>query len=67
MKLLCIIVIIIIITILIPGTIWAINDEKREFNNGICPRCNNKLKLFDYTSHGDRLYICEKCRWVTFV
>ena len=67
MRLLCIIIIIIIIMLLIPGTIWAIKSEKRDFNNGICPRCNNKYRLMDYTSHGDRLYICDKCNSVIFV
>ena len=49
MRLLCIIIIIIIIMLLIPGTIWAIKSEKLDFNNGFCPRCNNKYRLMAYT------------------
>ena len=44
--------------------IWL---EKRDFNNGICPHCGNKLYFFDMDSQGGRGYKCEKCYYHTWV
>ena len=41
--------------------------ERKDFNNGICPHCKNKLYFFDYDSHGSRGYKCEKCYYHTWV
>ena len=49
------------------GTYWAISNERKEFNNGICTKCNLKLRHYDDTSHGDRLYTCDKCRKNVFI
>ena len=40
--------------------------EKRDFNNGICPHCNNKLRNFDTDSQGGRGYKCD-CGYHTWV
>lgn len=44
-------------------------NEKRIFNNGICPYCKTKLKYFDTDSQGSRGYICNNCgynAWIVF-
>ena len=33
----------------------------------MCDCCNLKLRHYSYTSHGDRLYICDKCGKNVFV
>lgn len=40
------------------GLPCAIISEKREFNNGICPICGEKLEHFDNDSQGGRGYCC---------
>lgn len=44
-------------------------NEKRNFNNGICPHCKTKLKYFTTDSQGSRGYICDNCSyhaWIVF-
>ena len=46
--------------------IWL---ERKEFNNGLCLRCQERLKFFDYDSHGGRGYECMSCGckvWVSY-
>lgn len=45
----------------------GIYNEKKEFNNGKCPKCGKPLKLFDIDSHGGRGYCCNDCRYHTWV
>ena len=33
--------------------------EKKDYNNGFCKACGNKLRLFDYDSQGGRGYCCD--------
>ena len=40
------------------GILRTIINEKRGFNNGICPICGEKLKHFDTDSQGGRGYCC---------
>ena len=47
-------------------TIIGIMLEKRGFNNGICPRCNKRLRNFDIDSQGGRGYICD-CGYHTWI
>lgn len=49
------------------GTYWAISNERKNFNNGMCDCCNLKLRHYSNTSRGDRLYICDKCGKNVFV
>jgi endogenous inhibitor of DNA gyrase (YacG/DUF329 family) len=49
------------------GIIWAMNQEYKEYNNGICPKCGKPLKWFDTDSHGGRGYCCNECRYYVWV
>lgn len=33
--------------------------EKREYNNGMCPKCGSRLVLTDMDSQGGRWYTCS--------
>mgnify|MGYP003296790795 CR=1 FL=1 len=45
----------------------AIHMERKDYNNGKCPRCGQSLE-FRYTdSHGDRCYWCNGCGYHTWV
>lgn len=46
---------------------YAIHCEKKDFNNGICPKCGNKLYHFDTDSQGGRGYCCHKCPYFTWI
>lgn len=35
------------------------NIEKKEWNNGVCPKCGNDFKLIDGDSQGGRMYRCD--------
>ena len=53
------------------GIPYAIIREKREFNNGICPICGQKLEHFDNDSQGGRGYRCPSIKhkyytWVSY-
>lgn len=53
------------------GISYAIIREKREFNNGICPICGQKLEYFDNDSQGGRGYRCPSIKhkyytWVSY-
>jgi hypothetical protein len=52
------------------ATFWIYMYEKREFNNGVCPRCGEYLELFDIDSQGGRGYTCPRCHkhhcWISF-
>lgn len=43
--------------------------ESKGYNNGICLKCGEKLRLFDYDSQGCRGYSCSnpKCSYKTWV
>ena len=60
-----IILIILIIGFIVCASI-GIMLEKKDFNNGICPHCNNKLRNFDTDSQGGRGYKCN-CGYYTWV
>ena len=53
------------------GLPCAIRNEKRGFNNGICPICGKKLEHFDDDSQGGRGYCCPSTThnyftWVSY-
>lgn len=62
-------VLVILLLIFYAGFRWAVNEEKKRYNNGVCPRCGKKLKLSKITSDGERKYVCEDktCGYITFV
>jgi hypothetical protein len=51
----------------IGGIIWCYREEKREYNDGICPKCGTPLENFDVDSQGGRGYVCTKCHYVCWV
>ena len=36
-------------------------QQKKAYNNGICPKCGGPLKYFDSDHGGSKGYCCEKC------
>lgn len=62
-----IIVCIVFIILLISVPIWGINEERKDFNNGVCPKCGKQLRCFDMDSQGGRGYSCDKCDYTTWV
>ena len=55
------------IVVLIVIFIIGIFSEKKDYNNGICPKCNQRLHHFDTDSQGGRGYICDKCNYTTWI
>ncbi len=45
----------------------GIHWEKKDYNQGKCKGCGEKLRLFDYDSHGGRGYCCDNCGYQTWV
>lgn len=39
--------------------IYAINREKKRWNNGKCPECGEEWEMFDMDSQGGRMYKCK--------
>ena len=62
-----IIICISVVCIMIVLVMRARHNEKKEYNNGICPKCGGKFELFDYDSQGGRGYCCDKCGHKTWV
>ena len=49
-------------------SIHEIKQEKKEFNDGFCPKCGNAFKLLFVDSvDGKRIYGCHKCDNSVFV
>lgn len=64
-----ILICLVILLVMVVGMIVTRNHEKKEYNDGICPKCGGKFKLFDYDSQGGRGYHCDKCGifvWVSY-
>lgn len=62
-----IIAIVFLIFMLIMGIVGMIL-ERKDFNEGICPRCGGKLEHFDTDSQGGRGYHCPECgKYYTWV
>ena len=49
------------------GCIWGYLKEKKDFNDGKCPRCGTNLKYFDTDSQGGQGWTCDKCGYTTWV
>jgi len=56
-----------VVVIMLSGGVWQYNNEKREWNNGICPHCGGKWKCFDMDSQGGRGYNCNLCNKYTWI
>ena len=61
------IAVILVVLFLSAFFIYAVYEEHKDFNNGICPRCGGKLHLFDIDSQGGRGYCCHKCPYFTWI
>lgn len=69
------IVLLIMVTFVTALVLLSIHREARDYNHGICPRCESqnkyaemrKLKKFDEDSQGGRGYVCDHCGYVTWV
>ena len=59
MELLLIFIFGIIIILIIIGIVLTRIYEKKEWNNGTCPKCGGEFKLFDVDSQGGRMYRCD--------
>ena len=62
-----------IVTLIVWFTVFAsLNEyaaryEKRNYNNGICIHCRNKLRCSGIDPQGSRNYICDRCGYATQV
>ena len=48
---------------------FGYRHEKLNWNNGLCPRCFQKWKIFDTDSQGGRGYTCKGCDktiWISY-
>lgn len=69
------IALLIMVTFVMVLVLLSIHREARDYNHGICPRCESqnkyaemrKLKKFDEDSQGGRGYVCDHCGYVTWV
>jgi len=55
---------------MIAGAVWQCFNERRDWNDGICPRCLTPWRSFDVDSQGGRGYNCEtRCSsiWVSWL
>ena len=64
---LCFLIVGIVASFIIIGFIWCYKKEKRDFNNGICPYCGNKLVHFDDDSQGGQGWRCNSCDYVAWI
>ena len=48
-----------VLLFIIIGVIWGYFSEKKEWNNGHCPRCGARWECFDMDSQGGRGYKCK--------
>ena len=62
-----IIVICMFVTLFITCILCAYFIEKKQFNNGICPKCGNRLRYFDTDSHGGKGFTCDNCHYTVWV
>lgn len=67
MNTITVIILILIALFIIAIPIFGIRCEKKDFNNGFCPKCGNKLYHFDTDSQGGRGYCCHKCPYFTWI
>lgn len=49
------------------GAAFCYRNEKRQWNSGVCARCNQPWTLFDVDSQGGRGYKCDKhALWISW-
>jgi hypothetical protein len=50
-------------------TRWCKRVEEEDFGKGVCLYCGSKLRKFEESRHGARVYCCDLCHrnvWVHF-
>jgi predicted RNA-binding Zn-ribbon protein involved in translation (DUF1610 family) len=57
----------VLIIALICGCICKYRQEKKDFNNGICPWCGNQLRHFADNKELEQGWICDKCGYRTWI
>ena len=57
----------ILILLMVCGAIKCYFDEKKSFNNGICPHCGKPLVHFDDDSQGGQGWCCHNCQYYTWI
>ena len=58
----------ILVTIFLTGgCVWCYFQEKKHFNNGICPKCGKPLIHFDDDSQGGQGWCCRKCDYYVWI
>ncbi len=60
-------ILVVILFIILVGLCGGYYWEKRDYNNGRCPKCFGELKHFDNDSQGGRGYCCENRDYYTWV
>ena len=58
-----------IVLAVIIGSIWCYIQEKKDFNDGVCPPCGKPLVHFDDDSQGGQGWCCYDCKrfvWITW-
>ena len=61
------ILLVLLIVGIVLGCIWCYFREKKDFNNGICPRCGKPLRHFDDDSQGGQGWYCDNCGYHTWI
>lgn len=57
----------VILLAIIVGCIWGYIQEKRDFNNGVCPQCGKSLVHFDDDSQGGQGWCCHDCNYFVWI
>lgn len=60
-------VLIVLIIIVLVGIPVCILTDKKEYNNGVCPKCGTEYRHFATDSHGGRGYCCDGCNYVIWI
>lgn len=53
------------IVLIVGMSLFGIELEKNNFNDGICPKCNHMLELKETDQYGCREYVCPMCSYHT--
>ncbi len=60
-----------LVAVMVIGSWLCWRNEKREWNNGICPKCGVfEWRYFDTDSQGGHGYSCDNCNrtlWVSWL
>lgn len=60
-------ILIVFVIIWLVGIPLCVLDDKKQYNNGICPDCGKELVHIDTDSQGGRGYLCKNCGYITWI